>query len=70
MGGYQKDTKINLAGCDIPELCPGVGPSMGGYQKDAKFGNVGSWYSVSCDIPELCPGVGPSMGGAIEDNRL
>merc|ERR1712166_908010 len=42
-------------GCDIPELCPGVGPSMGGASDDLAL--------AVCDIPELCPGVGPSMGG-------
>jgi len=47
--------------CDIPELCPGVGPSMGGWAN-----HVGG----QCDIPELCPGVGPSMGGAIEKMKL
>jgi len=48
---------ISLAGCDIPELCPGVGPSMGGVFEDSRLALSG------CDIPELCPGVGPSMGG-------
>ena len=45
--------------CDIPELCPGVGPSMGGAIKEDTVALEG------CDIPELCPGVGPSMGGFI-----
>ena len=48
----EKDKEI----CDIPELCPGVGPSMGGAIDDEKLA------LATCDVQNLCPGVGPSMG--------
>jgi len=28
------DKPMNFESCDIPELCPGVGPSMGGAKND------------------------------------
>jgi len=31
MGGAIENNRLALAECDIPELCPGVGPSMGGF---------------------------------------
>ena len=61
------DKPKNSEVCDIPELCPGYGPSMGGDIKDTKL-NLSA--AGTCDIPELCPGVGPSMGGAIVDQKL
>lgn len=67
MAGAIKDVILKLNGlmgdapCDIPELCPGVGPSMSG---------SGLMGDASCDIPELCPGVGPSMSGAIKNQKL
>jgi hypothetical protein len=57
MGGSIEANKLALPECDIPELCPGYGPSMGGSIEDNKLA------LSECDIPELCPGVGPSMGG-------
>jgi hypothetical protein len=48
MGGAIEDNKLALSQCDIPELCPGFGPSMGGF-------NLKGLKSLSsCTIPELC----------------
>jgi len=66
--GQKSKQGISSLVCDIPELCPGVGPSMGGLGKDTIVKMDGKDIKLNlsavCDIPELCPGVGPSMGGA------
>ena len=58
MSNWNSPYSSNPSDCDIPELCPGYGPSMAGAKLEDKQLTL-----AVCDIPELCPGVGPSMGG-------